>query len=305
MRSVRWILVGILAAGFSRAATLVDSTDTREAGVRAAFLDRPAGARGVGMGEAYTASADDATALSWNPGALAWIGSPTATAAYDHLGPDLGQAYLAAAMPVGLGVAAVGLLQMSYGSYEKFDAAGNRIGSGGLSDLAVSAGWGIGHPVGGDRYGGTGVSVEVVREAAGLGTDLAFGAGGRYPVGDTVDAGIAVNHVGVSRNGKSLPGVTRAGAGWNATPWLRVAAECAYAFASRRVLPAAGLEAFPHPLVAFRAGYKYPDRFSADGVAGVTAGLGFRFAGFELDYAYQPFGGVLTSHRIALAYRRR
>jgi hypothetical protein len=37
-------------------------------------------------------------------------------------------------------------------------------------------------------------------------------------------------------------------------------------------------------------------------MTGLTAGLGVRFKGFGLDYAFQPYGDLATSHRIALIW---
>jgi len=58
------------------AAVILVGTDVREA---AAFFERTeVGARGVAMGRAYSALADDASAIYWNPGGLANLKEPEA-----------------------------------------------------------------------------------------------------------------------------------------------------------------------------------------------------------------------------------
>ena len=48
--------------------------DASFAGVRAAeFLTIPVGARGIGMGSAYSAVADDISAIWWNPAGLGFL----------------------------------------------------------------------------------------------------------------------------------------------------------------------------------------------------------------------------------------
>lgn len=299
------LLAGLTLTGPVWSAGVTESSVTGQTNVRAAFLARPAGARSVGMGEAFTASADDASALSWNPGALTELEAVSAVATYDDLGTDLGSRYLAAAMPVGVGVAGIGITQMSYGSYESFDALGNRTGIKSLSDYAVSAGWGIEHPLWGDNLGGTGVSVEAIREAVGGRTRFGLGAGGLYGVARGITVGIAAQHLGAAEDGKRLPGVVRAGVAWEASRRVRVATEAVYALVEGRLLAAAGVEAWPSTRLAFRAGYKQPGPSLRGGFAGFTGGIGFRLAGFELDYAYQPFGSLLTSHRVGLTWGRR
>ncbi|HEX4046465.1 MAG TPA: hypothetical protein VH309_01450, partial [Elusimicrobiota bacterium] len=73
---------------------------------RAAFLDLGAGARAPGMGDAFTALADDAYAIHYNPAGLAQLDRPQFSAAYTKLyvgltdGSDLGTSQLVYAQPL-------------------------------------------------------------------------------------------------------------------------------------------------------------------------------------------------------------
>ncbi len=76
---------------------------------RAAFLDLGAGARAPGMGDAFTALADDAYAIHYNPAGLAQLERPQFSAAYSKLylgltdGSDLGSSQLMFAYPLAHG----------------------------------------------------------------------------------------------------------------------------------------------------------------------------------------------------------
>ena len=76
---------------------------------RAAFLDLGAGARAPGLGDAFTALADDAYAIHYNPAGLAQIDRAQFSAAYSKLylgltdGSDLGSSQLVYAQPLAHG----------------------------------------------------------------------------------------------------------------------------------------------------------------------------------------------------------
>lgn len=73
-------------------------------GVRAAeFLTIPVGARGIGMGNAYAAVADDITAAWWNPAGLGFLTENEVTITVVDYTLDLTYSYGAAAFPVGDG----------------------------------------------------------------------------------------------------------------------------------------------------------------------------------------------------------
>jgi len=59
-----------------------------------------------------------------------------------------------------------------------------------------------------------------------------------------------------------------------------------------------------HLAVVLRLGYRWEGRDQVqEGIRGVSAGAGFKLGDFAVDYAYQPFGDLATSHRISVEYR--
>ena len=71
------------------------------AGVRAAeFLEIPVGARGIGMGSAYSAVTDDITSIWWNPAGLGFLQNKEVLVNVVDYTMDLTYSYAAAAVPM-------------------------------------------------------------------------------------------------------------------------------------------------------------------------------------------------------------
>jgi hypothetical protein len=77
-----------------------------------------------------------------------------------------------------------------------------------------------------------------------------------------------------------------------------------YGLTDHLALIAAGAEYEPHPVLVLRAGYCHMlENQELEGLTGLTAGLGFRFQAWGLDYAFQPFGELAVSHRVGIVFR--
>lgn len=292
----------VLLAGSPLASTLMDATRSDAAGIRAPFLLRGMAARPVGMGEAFTAVSDDASAVSWNPGGLAQLRAPSAVVMYDAAGADLSVSYLAGAAPVGPLVAGAGVTMVGLGSYIKRTEDGTKIGEESLSDMAVTAAVALRHGLLGGT-GGSGVAVELVRDGASQDTLIGLSAGTLVRLGEKTRVGAAVQHLGPAKDGFSLPATVRVGASRDLLARLSLAADAGYGLSSAQAFAAGGVEVRPYEVLTIRAGYKWISESAGfSGMPGLTAGLGVNLKGFSLDYAYQPFGDFATSHRIALTW---
>ncbi len=303
MRRLAAVMLMVALAGARAQATSLESSElTAARNVRGTFLSRAVGARPAGMGDAYVAMADDASAGSWNPAGLGQLTRFGFVATYDHVSQDTGLRYLAAGMPAGPGVAGVTLTSMSYGSYDVFDSLGTRTGIKALSDIGASAAYAVENPDWSGGFGWSGISVEVAREAVGT-TLIGAGAGTLILLGERLSLGAAVQHLGPRQGGYALPGAARLGAAWMPRDTIRLIGEVADSLATKTVWAAGGCEAVFGQRLAFRAGYRVAVNGRAGpGVSGFTTGLGFKISGFGIDYAYQPFGALATSHRVALVY---
>ena len=267
---------------------------------RGAFVARGMTARPVGMGEAYTAVADDAAAISWNPAGLARIARWQAAAMYDTADNGVNLSYAAAAVPVGSGTAGASVTALNWGTWDVRDATGLRTGSGSGMDLALALAYAFTLP--GRMGGSAGFAVERVSEAVG-GSLFGLSAGGQLPVGDALTAAFSLQHFGPKADGFSLPAAARAGAAWTGVANTTLALDAGYGLTDHAVIVAAGAETRVLRMFALRAGFKKELANDAlTGLTGLTLGVGFRRGRLGIDYAFQPFGDLAVSHRISLLY---
>jgi len=296
------VLLLWLHSAYGGAAT-VDSTNVfGPSTVRAAFLARGVGARSVGMGEAFTAVADDASAAVWNPGGLGQLTAVNALATYEAIGEGMGMGHASLALPAGPGSLAFTETALTYGSYDVRDGFGQKIGTETPMDLALGVAYGIANPGWLGGRGWSGLGVEYVREAAGD-SSIAISAGSVIPVADRWTAGWALQHFAPKKDGFSLPAALKLGGAWQAVDPLKIALDVALPLADKEPWVAAGVEYAPFKVAQLRVGYKLDNKSQGvTGTTGVTAGIGFRLGAFGLDYAYQPFGDFTTSHRVSLVY---
>ncbi len=133
----------VLAAGdrSTLAQFAAETRDVSRGGTTAAmFLAIPVGARATSMGSAFAASADDATAMYWNPAGLGHVQSATVTAEYAAWLAGIAFNYVAAALPTRLGTVGISVtglqtpdmlvttVQDQNGTGETFDAASYAVG---------------------------------------------------------------------------------------------------------------------------------------------------------------------------------
>jgi len=104
------------------------------------FLELPVGARGVSMGAAQGAAAEDVSAIYYNPANLAGIQGMNATFMHAMYFQDISYDFAAFAMKTpNYGTFAFGLQYLSIGSLDKVDNSGNPTGDSlAPRDLAIS-----------------------------------------------------------------------------------------------------------------------------------------------------------------------
>lgn len=297
-----WLLVVFaisppeVAVAVAVSADIVKVFDAKN--VRGSFLSRGVGARAVGMGEAFVAVADDSTAAAWNPGGLGRLRSVDLVAVHDIVGEGISQSFFSGALPVGRG--AFGLLAsvLNYGNYDVRDASGVKTGSNSLVDMVVSGSYG--YQVG---VAALGIGVEYVNEGIG-GSIVGFNAGGIVQVARSLTFGAAVRHLGGTQDGFSLPTSIHGGAAYVIDSTFRLATDAGYGLTDKLLSFNTGIEMFLQSMFVLRGGYKFsPDNRGIDDLIAFTAGFGFRYNVFGIDYAYQPLGQLAQSHRIGFTYR--
>lgn len=303
---------------------------SRQAGTSGGqFLTLGADARAAGMGNAVAASADDATAIYWNPADLAGLHYRHATFTHSASYQSTFHDFLAYAQPIEarrgagrerdlvpdqLGTLGASLLYQNAGRLAEVDNAG--VATGGSftpQDLALTVGWGAELARGLDA----GVAVKYVSsqiEASAATGAADFGARFRAQIPGTqvgYALSAALRNVGgplkfrdasdplptsvvigqALRPLRSLTVELDVTAPRDGSPYVSVGAEW-------RAPMTQGLTA------SLRAGYD--GRLSSSDVGGAAGlafggGLGFERLGF--DYAWTPAGGLGDVQRLTLSYR--
>ncbi len=263
----------------------------------AQFLKIGVGAKAMAMGGAFSAIADDASAIYWNPAGLARQEAPSVLATYGMWFEHMGHHTFAAAMPVGGGhwgglvcyspsgdIPSVGADLDELGEYDAYDFSGS---------LAFA------DQVGADLSYGVGVKLiqsSIENESA---TGYAADAGVLYelPQLEGLSLGLAVQNMGPElkfiSDGDPLPLIVRGGVAFEAGH-LVVAADASKP-RDNDVSVHLGAEYLIAEILALRAGFlTRPEMESA-----VTFGLGVTWRRLSVGYAYVPFEEIEGTHHVS------
>lgn len=283
------------------------------AATAAEFLRVGVSARAVAMGEAYSAHADEASAIYWNPAALSRVEKRSAT--FMHAGYleestlDFG-AYahrITKAHAVG-----ASFHYMSAGSIGGTDEFLSETEEFKPHDLAFGLGYAYQFQegvLGGYAVGG---ALKLIRSTiVDTAQTLAGDVGVLSPAfRDRVRVGLSLANLGgglkFGTETEPLPLTARLGTSlaiskrWFATlDAVKARDENAYVGAGTEYLVAAS-QAWS---LAGRVGFSSRHSGDIDGVSGVAAGVGIGFKALALDYAIVPFGDLDTTHRASLTLK--
>ena len=273
----------------------------------ASFLDVGVGARGLGMGGAYTALGDDANALYWNPAGLAALDKREVSAGHVELSQSIRHDSLAYAHPTPQGTFAAGAIYLSQSSLDGRDAAGHPTGGFRASDAALSFGWGRK-----TELADFGASVKYLRSHIGSAEAQTFAldAGVRKTAGAAV-LGAALRNVGpglkYDRERNDLPLRLALGAAFKFSGGHSVATEIVNGPRGAGTDAGFGGEYRAIKNVFLRAGYSTQTAITGgsgfDAVRGLSLGAGYRDGRWSLDYAVAPMGELGNVQRLSLATR--
>lgn len=278
----------------------------------AAFLKLAPGARSIGLGEAFTAVADDLNAQALNPGGLAQLKAREAGFSHAELPAETKLDSLGYAHPLSgnLGTLAAGLLRVSHGSIVSRDSGGKVTGSFEASDTALQLGWGRKLP----GFGLVGMNVKYLESrlayatARGVALDLGLLRRGQ----GAWTWGAAVQNLGnglrYAERAEDLPLAVTAGASVRVGGSLLLAGELRARPRASGVSAGIGTEYDLLPIFVVRGGYRSTMRQSALGapatpMAGLGLGFGIKLKRVNFDYAIMPQGELGQAQRLSISTR--
>lgn len=305
MRNIALVVLAVLSPAVAAAA---EFTRSARGTTTAQFLKLGAGARGLALGEAYSAAADDATALYWNPAAMTQVEKRSVTVMRAEYLDSIAYNYGAFAQNLGeAGAFGLGVQHLTAGAIAETDQAGVQTGTFRPTDLALSAGYAL--ETGGF---GLGLAAKLIRtKIASTGRSAAVDLGLLSPrlLDERLRVSAVVQNAGsrikLDSESGELPLTMRLGAAFRGTErWLLTAEAVAprdngpHAAVGAEYRLAVGDKA----TLAGRLGFNSRTVADVDGVTGVSTGIGVAFQRSSLDYAFVPFGSVGHAHRLSLTF---
>ena len=270
------------------------------------------GARAIGMGESFVALADDADAIYWNPGGLGQIKKKEISMMYNQWFEGIKQGYVGYVHPLGnIGTFGGAVSYLIVGDMDRteIDSDGDDVSTSqtfGASDMFVTLSYG--RKI---KMVNLGISLKYITEkiederAAAFAVDLGFLYATPVP---KLNVGLSVQNLGTKikfiSESDLLPLNFKLGASY------KMLEKDALALALDVNIPNegnvnvhAGAEYLLFDMIALRAGYKTTTIEGLGALSGLSAGCGFAFKGYGIDYAWVPYGDLGSTHRVSLAIK--
>jgi tetratricopeptide (TPR) repeat protein len=271
------------------------------------FLDTQVGAKATAMGGAFSAIADDPSAVYWNPAGLGWIPQMEIQTTYNQWFQDTFFQDLGCVFPMPWGAIGGRLSYVDFGSFDLRDPSGNLLGT------ATPQAW-AGSFSAAVRFGslGIGLTAEADEESypnyslGGLGLD----AGALVRSGWTSLA-LGIRNIGQASQ-YALPTEFYAGGEVSLGPpsfSFRLSTDATFPFALDASFPSGstvlhhGLEWGIDRTVFFRGGFQWNIQpLQAQDQAGFGGGAGVRVGDFLLDYSIVSYGDLGLTNKVSLGY---
>jgi len=295
------------------------ASDFSQAGIGTAgseFLLFDQGARGIAMGEAYSAVSDDAFSLYWNPAGLAKIPRLSFGSMYSQYVQDIsyGSAFYAQRVNDD-SVAGAGVRYQDLGKITKTDISGNEVGQFHPSNFVAELGWGqsLYDLSDSDVKIDMGVTARwihsvIIEHAEGFGADLGvqtkfFGSLWPYDLAAVLQNMGSGQKFDIVRNTMPLQG--KFGGALRPLPELLVSAELGLP-AGNQPYGAAGMEY----TLEIQKDIKTMLRFGLNSrnipdlgiLSALSAGVGLTISDFTFDYAFTAQGLLGQTHQLSVSF---
>ncbi len=291
LKSGLWA-VFLMSAVQAHAASLTSGAD---------FLLMTPGARPDGMGQAFSAVADDVDTLTFNPAGLGNILLPEIGYGHEDFLAGIGYDFVGAAVPLGSsGVLGLGYLGLGTAPFNSTSSASTPAVS--AQDTALIADWGMCF-----NNLQLGAGIEYIDEKLSTveGTGFGFDFGALYRVTPRLALAGSVLNLGPGVQFSSmepLPMVVNGGVAFTALEdpsyRLTLAADASDEVTDATQRFSVGAEYWYQKTFALRAGY-----LANSQTEGFSAGAGIRYSFFQLDYAFEPYNNLGTVNRLSGIFR--
>ncbi|MFH2069885.1 MAG: PorV/PorQ family protein [Elusimicrobiota bacterium] len=293
----------------------------------ASFLNIGIGARPIGMGSAYTAVADDVTAMQWNVGGLAQLSRSEISAMHSEWLVDTRLDFIGYAQPTKAGVIGGGVIYLSQSAIEGRNENRQKTGTFSATDLAVIISYSRHLPEILSETLSAGLNVKFIQQnienytAQGVAVDI--GALYQTPV-NNLKTGLSIQNIGPQmkfiRQEYNLPLAATLGIGYNIGV-VMVALDIKQQVYEGRTIISIGTEYYPVNMLALRLGYagklieetltnkdiipgQTGNNRDTATLTGFGAGLGLKlFTNYQMDYSFVPYGLLGDTHRISFSAR--
>jgi len=281
------------------------------------FLTIDVDPRGIAMGSAASAIADDSNSMYWNPAGMAQIPRVSASAMHNEYFAGIRMQYLSYAQRINeTSVVGGAIRYMDAGSITNTNISGSTIGTFTPRNMVYEFGWAqnVMDLTDAERDISLGLTVkyfqsDLIAKANGYAMDLGMQA--HY-----TDAIIPYNFSAVIQNmgygqkfdkiRDTLPVRGRLGASMRPRPFLQLALEGVIPVNSHPYLAIGSeleLDTKAKARIFLRGGYSLRNQFTGlDGIRGVTFGFGVKAKEISFDYAFVPFGLLGNAHRISISW---
>jgi len=293
------------------------SFDKASAGTTSAqFLKIMASPQGSAMGEAYSAMANDSSAIDVNPACLLNIKKESLFLGHSQYLADTSLEFVSYSQNLGEETGAWGLAfkYFNWGKIERTDEGGGRLSSFSPYDVSVNVSF-ASYITGFNKdeeerfvFGGTGKIVRskivdadnAVSADMGLLTPYMFDKKFRMSL-------VAQNIMGAlkfDRESFDLPMILRLGSvayisdSFTATADLTAPKDSFFYFCMGGELR---LKLAKKSALYLRGGFNTRNLFELSGFKNITSGIGLRFDEYTFDYAFTPYGELGGIHRLALS----
>lgn len=275
------------------------------------FLKLPVGAKAIGMGEAYTAVADDANAIYYNVAGIARLEKKSAEYMFSKYVEETSYHWVGFAMPISETIGSVGLgfQYFSEGELDQTNLNAQKTGTFSPHDLAVNLSYAR-QIFGAANTAGLTLKIinsKIEESASTVAIDL--GVQNRQFLDGNLMLGFTVQNLGGSlkyeSESNSLPILIKLGTGYKIKENWSAAADLVFPEDNSPTLALGTNYDYTIQdgmMISGRFGYNSRGR-KVDGFNGITIGFGFAYQIGTLDYAWMPLGDLGATHRISFGVK--